>query len=141
MVETTPSTGHGDWWPYLAEPFRNLGHRIQDFFSPQADAATTEEAYQIELELPGVDDGDIELTLNENVLVIKGEKRAGREEEGKSYYFSERSYGSFQRSFRLPGDVNAEQIKADFSRGILTVTLPKLAEREEKAKRIKVNAS
>ena len=73
--------------------------------------------------------------------MIKGEKRAEREEKGKSYYFSERSYGAFQRSFRLPGDVNAEQINADFAKGILTVTLPKVAESEEKAKRIKVNAN
>jgi len=141
MVETTSGTGHGDWWPYVAEPFRNLGHRIQDFFSPQADAAATEGAYQIELELPGVDEGDIEITLHDNVLMIKGEKRAEREEEGKSYYFSERTYGAFQRSFRLPGDVNADQINADFATGILTVTLPKVAESEEKAKRITVNAS
>ena len=141
MVETTSGTGHGDWWPYVSEPFRNLGHRIQDFFTPQADAAATEGAYQIELELPGVDDGDIEITLHDNVLMIKGEKRAEREEKGKSYYFSERSYGAFQRSFRLPGDVNAEQINADFAKGILTVTLPKVAESEEKAKRIKVNAN
>jgi len=141
MVETTSGTGHGDWWPYVAEPFRNLGHRIQDFFSPQADAAATEGAYQIELELPGVDDGDIEITLHDNILMVKGEKRAEREEKGKSYYFSERSYGAFQRSFRLPGDVNAEQINADFAKGILTVTLPKVAESEEKAKRITVNAS
>jgi len=141
MVETTSGTGHGDWWPYVAEPFRNLGHRIQDFFTPQADAAATEGAYQIELELPGVDDADIEIMLHDNVLMIKGEKRAEREEKGKSYYFSERSYGAFQRSFRLPGDVNAEQINADFAKGILTVTLPKVAESEEKAKRIKVNAN
>jgi len=141
MVETTSGTGHGDWWPYVAEPFRNLGHRIQDFFSPHADAAATEGAYQIELELPGVDDGDIEITLHDNVLMIKGEKRAEREEKGKSYYFSERSYGAFQRSFRLPGDVNAEQINADFAKGILTVTLPKVAESEEKAKHIRINAS
>jgi len=139
MVETTSGTGHGDWWPYLAEPFRNLGHRIQDFFSPQADAATTEEAYQIELELPGVDDADIEITLHDNVLMVKGEKRAGREEIGKSYYFSERAYGFFQRSFRLPGDANAEMIDANFAKGILTVTIPKLAEIEDRAKRIKVN--
>ncbi len=139
MVETTSGTGHGDWWPYLAEPFRNLGHRIQDFFSPQADAAATEGAYEIELELPGVEDDDIEITLHDNVLMIKGEKRSSREEKGKSYYFSERSYGSFQRSFRLPGDVNADQIDANFTKGILTVTLPKLAERQEQAKRIEVN--
>ena len=141
MVETTSRTGHGDWWPYVAEPLRNFGHRIQDLFSPQADAAATEGAYQIELELPGVDDNDIEITLHDNVLMIKGEKRSQREEEGKSYYFSERAYGSFQRSFRLPGDVDADQIDASFAKGVLTMTLPKLTEREEQAKRIKVNAS
>ena len=140
MVETTSGTGQGDWWPYLAEPFRNLGHRIQDFFSPQADAATTEGAYQIELELPGVDEADIEVMLHNNVLMIKGEKKAQREEKGKSYYFSERTYGSFQRSFRMPGDVDADKINAGFSQGILTVSLPKLAEHGEEAKRIDVKA-
>ena len=140
MVETT-GTGHGDWWPYLAEPFRNLGQRVRDFFSPQADAASTEDAYQIELELPGVSDSDVEISLHDNVLMVKGEKRSEREEKGKSYYFSERSYGAFQRSFRLPSDVNADKINADFANGILKITLPKVASVEDKSKRIEINKS
>ena len=141
MVEKTPSTGHADWWPYLAEPFRNLGHRIQDFFSPQADAASTESAYEIELELPGVDEADIDISLHDNVLMITGEKRAEREEKGKSYYFSERTYGAFQRSFRLPGDVNTDHIDATFAKGVLCVRLPKVETHEETAKKISIKAA
>jgi len=139
MVESTSQAGQNDWWPYLAEPFRNIGQRIQNFFSPRADAASTGAAYKVELELPGVEEKDIEITLHDHVLMVKGEKRAAREEEGKSYYFSERSYGLFQRSFRLPGDVDADAIDAKFCNGILTVILPKNIEQIEKAKRIKVN--
>jgi HSP20 family protein len=138
MVETT-GTAHGDWWPYLSGPFRNLGSRIHDFFSPQADAATTEDAYHIELELPGVKEEDIDISLHDGVLMVKGEKRSEREEKGKSYYFSERAYGAFQRSFRLPGDVNSERIDANFENGVLTVILPKRDLAEDKTTRIAIN--
>lgn len=140
MVETT-GAAHGDWWPYISGPFRNLGNRIHDFFSPQADAATTENAYQIELELPGVKEDDIDISLHDGVLMVKGEKRSEREEKGKSYYFSERAYGSFQRSFRLPGDVNPDKIDANFTNGVLSIKLPKREEVEDKTTRIAINSS
>ena len=121
-------------WPHLFEPFRNAVASVANFFSPSVDAANAEDAYEINMELPGVAPEDIDVPLHDHVLTIKGEKRNTREEKTKTYYFTERSYGAFQRSFRLPGDVDASDIGADFNDGVLTLTLPKTspAKREEK---------
>jgi HSP20 family protein len=138
MVEKLTTTGQGDWWPDLVEPFRALGNRIHDFFSPQAEAGATDEAYEIELEIPGVEENDIEISHSGDVITIKGEKHAARKEEGKTYYFSERVYGAFQRSFRLPGDVDAEGIEAAFKNGVLKLRLPKRAGSAETTRRIDI---
>lgn len=138
MVEKLATTSQGDWWPDLVEPFRALGSRIHDFFSPQAEAASTDEAYEIELEIPGVEEKDIEISQNGDVLTVKGEKHAARKEEGKTYYFSERVYGAFQRSFRLPADVNPDGIEAVCQNGVLTIRLPKRAGGGDTVKRIQI---
>lgn len=124
----TPGDTHdaAPFWPHLFEPFRNVAHSVANFFSPSIDAANANDRYEINVELPGVEADDIEVTLDDNVLTLKGEKREQREEKGKSFYFSERRYGSFQRSFRLPADVGAEQIDATFKNGVLTLGIPKL---------------
>jgi len=131
--------GPSDWRSHLFEPLRAAGARIQDFFSPDADAGATDDAYEVELELPGVEDDEIEITLHDNILSVKGEKRFHQEKAGKTYYFTERAYGAFHRSFRLPADVDAERIDARFSRGILTVQLPKIHAADDNVKRIKVS--
>lgn len=141
MVEKMPATESERWWPEGFEPFRAFGSWVHKFFSPQADAGSTEEAYEIELELPSVDEKDIEITVNENVLSVKGEKRSQIEKKGKTYYFSERVYGAFQRSFRLSGDVDADRIDATFNKGILTIRLPKRAGASETAKRIEIKSA
>jgi HSP20 family protein len=138
MVEKLATTGQRDWWPEMVEPFRALGNRIHDFFSPQAEAGATDEAYEIDLEIPGVDENDIEIFQNGDVLTVKGEKHATRKEEGRTYYFSERVYGAFQRSFRLPEDVDAAGIKAVCENGVLKLSLPKRPGKVETAKRIEI---
>ena len=85
MVEKLATSGHGEWWPGLVEPFRALGNRIHDFFAPQAEAGATNEAYEIELELPGADEKDIEISHSGNIITVTGEKHAARKEEGKTY--------------------------------------------------------
>jgi HSP20 family protein len=125
-------------WPHLFEPFRNAATSVANFFSPSADAANDESAYEINMELPGVSAEDIDVSLNDHVLTIRGEKKNSREEKTKTYYFTERSYGAFQRSFRLPGDVDAGNIGADFNDGVLTLTLPKTAPATREEKKISV---
>ena len=140
MVENMPTTGREGWWPEGFEPFRAFGSWIHNVFSPQTDAGSTDEAYEIELELPSVEDKDIEVTVNENVLSVKGEKRTQLEKKEKTYYFSERVYGAFQRSFRLSGDVDADHIEATFNRGIPTIRLPTRAGAGKMVNRIEIKS-
>ena len=133
-------TGKGDsnFWPHLFEPFRDFGQAVSEFFAPKADASHSEESYEICLELPGVAEEDISVEIHEDVLTIKGEKKVEREEKKKDYYFSERRFGSFQRSFRLPGNTAPDDIRARFGDGVLKVTIPKLEPRANTARTVKV---
>ena len=125
-------------WPHLFEPFRNMAASVASYFSPSADAASGAEDYEINMELPGVSAEDIDVSLNDHVLTVKGEKKSSREEKTKTYYFSERSYGAFQRSFRLPGDVATDQIEASFVDGVLKLSLPKTSQAAPAQRKIQV---
>jgi HSP20 family protein len=102
---------------------------------PAVDVADQEKEYLITAEL---DEGDIELKLSGDTLTLKGEKKAEKEERRKDYYLSERRYGSFQRSFRVPENVDAEKIQASFKKGVLAITLPKTTESLKTEKKITV---
>lgn len=84
--------------------------------------------YVIKAELPGMEEKDVEVSLRNDVLTIRGEKKAENEVKQEDYYFSERAYGSFLRRLSLPSNVDAKKIEADFENGVLEVTLPKMAE-------------
>ena len=99
------------------------------FSMPAIDMSEDEKAYKITAELPGMEPKDIDVSVTGDMLMLKGEKRQEKEEKDKNYHFSERSYGSFQRSFELPASVDRNNIAADFSKGVLTITLPKTADR------------
>ncbi len=134
-----PGAHVADWWPAVRDPLRTLATRAANFFTPNSDAAITDEAYEINVELPGVAEEDIEITVHDGVLNIKGEKHAEREQEGRSYYFSERSYGVFQRSFRLPQDAKPDQVMATFKEGVLSVRIAKMSPEVEVAHKIKIS--
>ena len=141
MVEKSHTAAGSDigWWPSMYEPVRNMGRKIADFFAPDADAAATKDAYVINVELPGVSADNVDVSVQDHVLTVKGEKTSEHEEKGKSYFFSERRYGAFQRSFRLPPDVSEDAISADFKDGILTLQVPKQGpEKKKQEKKIKV---
>lgn len=106
--------------------------------APAVDLVEKDSGYEITAELPGMDEKDVEIKLSNGMLTIKGEKSEEKEEREKDYYLSERRYGSFQRSFRVPDGVDADKIEASFSKGVLTVTLPKTAEARKKEKKIAV---
>jgi len=97
----------------------------------------TENEIRISAELPGVKEDDIDVSLNDDVLTIRGEKRFERKDEKENFHFVERSFGTFQRSIRLPFPVNPDQVQASFDNGVLTVTLPKSAQ-QERTRRIQV---
>jgi len=138
MIEQTHSRG---WWPSVYEPLRQMSSRIADWFAPASEASSKAESYEITLELPGVDVEDVEVSVNDGVLTLKGEKRSAHEEKGDTYYFSERQYGAFSRSFRLPPDADASEIKADMKDGVLTVSIAKEVEKEAAKTKIEINRS
>lgn len=109
--------------------------------APRVDVTEDENAYEITAEMPGVEEKDVEVTVKENRLTLRGEKKSEKEEKKKDYHMTERSYGSFERSFRLPADVMADKIKADFAKGVLTLTLPKTPEAKSKERKIAIKAT
>jgi HSP20 family protein len=102
---------------------------------PAVDIAETDKAYEITAELPGMDEKNIEVKFADGVLTIRGEKKDEKEEKKKDYYLSERSYGSFQRSFQVPDGVDTDKIEATFKKGVLSVALPKSVEAQKAARR------
>lgn len=116
------------------EIFQRFPHRTEwgKEWSPEADISETKDGYILRAELPGMKQGDVKINLNNNVLTVQGEKKQKKEEKEENYFYSEISYGNFIRSFTLPGNVKAEQVKASFKDGILEVRLPKSEEAKGK---------
>jgi len=111
------------------------------FSAPAIDMSEDGKAYKISAELPGIDPKDIDVSLSGDTLVLKGEKRQEKEQKDKNYHFSERSYGSFQRSFQLPTSIDRDRVAADFSNGVLTITLPKTVEAQKPQKKIEIRSA
>jgi len=99
------------------------------------------QAISVKAEIPGVDEKDINISLEENLLTISGEKKSERTEENKDkrYLVSERSYGAFSRSIHLPDNIKATDVKAEFKKGVLTISIPK--KKVEEPKRIKIDVN
>jgi HSP20 family protein len=108
--------------------------------APAMDLVERDNEYEITAELPGIDEKDVELKVANRTLTIKGEKNEQKEEKEKDYYLSERRYGSFQRSFQLPENADQDKIEAHFSKGVLTVTVPKAAGAKSSEKKIDIKA-
>jgi len=107
-------------------------------WSPKLDVADTRDALVVKTEVPGIEPKEIEVTLQDQVLTIKGEKKAEKEEKDEHRYRAERSYGAFARAIRLPVPVEAGKVTAAFKNGVLTVRLPKGAAAKGTAIPIKV---
>jgi HSP20 family protein len=106
---------------------------------PSVDVSENDNQIEIAAELPGLEEKDVQVNFADNVLTIRGEKKAEKEEKDKSYRLVERSYGSFVRSLELPDGVNADAIKASIDKGVLKVTVPKPAPAQ--VKKIDVKAA
>ena len=111
--------------------FSNFGMDMDSsdtVWSPSVDISETEKSYEVIAEIPGMDKKDIKISVQENVLLLSGEKKKEEEKEGHNYHRIERSYGKFERSFKLPTDVKADEIKAKYKDGVLSVEIPKAEE-------------
>ena len=136
------------------EPFRDLA-RLQDEvnrlfddrgfrggesvgWTPPCDIYEDEEAVTLRFELAGVDPKDVDVRFENGVLTVRGERKLERDDKRENYHRIERSYGTFTRSFSLPGTLDPERIKAEARNGVLQVTLPKKAEAKPRAIQVKV---
>lgn len=113
---------------------RPFWERYGGEFSPRIDAIEHDKEFIVKVELPGMEEKDIDLKLTEDSLIIKGEKKLEKEE----YYFMERSYGSFIRTIPLPSRIETGKVEAKFHNGILTITLPKTPESIKETKKIPI---
>jgi HSP20 family protein len=106
---------------------------------PRVDVVEHDKEYQIDVELPGMKKDEIKVSVEDRVLSISGERKSEKEEKGKKYHRTERSYGAFMRSFTLPEDASGEKLHADFQEGILKVHIPKVEGAKTKAIEVQVS--
>ncbi|RIJ30466.1 MULTISPECIES: Hsp20/alpha crystallin family protein [Alphaproteobacteria] len=122
-------------------PFFDRAGAMNVFSQPSVDVSESDKAIKVSVDLPGMDEDDIDVTLTGDVLTVRGERKAEREENKKGYFLHERSYGAFYRTIPLPPGVETDKAKAEFKKGVLTVTLPKSADAKRLTKRIEVKAA
>jgi len=141
------------WRPFgelgrLRKEMESLWNRLQGVapfaefsssdWAPSTDVSETKDKLVVKAELPGLEAKDVSVSVSGDFLTIKGEKRRQEEEKDENHHYLERYFGSFQRSFKLPVNVETGKIKAKFDKGVLTITLPKTEEAKKKEIEIKV---
>lgn len=120
-------------------PFGELDRGMAEF-SPKVNVTETDREIKVTAELPGLDEKDVEVSLDDNAMTIRGEKKEEHEEKDAHSYHMERSYGSFQRMIPLPSPVVSDQAKATFKKGVLSVVLPKTAPAKAAGKKIEIKS-
>jgi HSP20 family protein len=149
------------WRQFLATPFRELERMRQEMdqmwgsflterparrsevglfgeWFPEFDLSETKDELIVKAEVPGMSPKDIDISLVDNTLTIKGDKKQHLDEKNENYHFVGRSYGAFARAISLPREVVGDKVKASYKDGILTIHLPKSAKAKEKEIQIKV---
>ena len=138
LLERAKRDQFDDWFRALWRfPWGAAGTESMEW-GPAVELTEENGAYRLTAELPGIRREDVEITLEDNVLTLKGKKEEEKEEKDKQYHLSERRYGEFQRSFLLPRSVATDEIRAEMKDGVLTVTLPK--SQEAMGRRIEIKA-
>jgi len=112
-----------------------------ELFKPTLDLSASEKQYTVNVEIPGVDEKDIQLEIADDTLVIKGEKKQESESKDNSFYRIERSYGSFRRMLSLPEDADRENVSAAFKKGVLTVTIPRKPTQKTDVRRVEIKGA
>ena len=115
------------------------GQGISGEFNPKFDVCESDKTLEVNVELPGMEEKDIDISIENNVLCVKGEKRTEEKKDDKNYHLTERSYGTFQRRFSLPDGLDLDKVKAKFDKGVLAIELPKTAESRKKVTKIKID--
>jgi HSP20 family protein len=145
-----------DFTDQLIEPFNQLRSEVDRIFdsfpfrlptlrhsrftaAPAVEMTETEKTYKIRAELAGMDPENVEVSFEDGLLRIAGEKKEEREETERGYRLSERSYGSFERLIELPSAAEGDKIEAKFKNGLLTVTVPKNDKSKASSKRIRID--
>jgi HSP20 family protein len=129
--------------------FESLSNRLQrmfddfsgDFhsqFNPKIDISEDKEKIYVDVEVPGMKKEDIKISLQDNILTVSGEKRFENKENEKSYYRTERSYGSFSRSFTLPAEIDRDKVEAKFEDGILKINMSKSQPKKANERQIEI---
>lgn len=129
MFDETPGNAFGSRWM----------QKFHDVADPVVELRDKKDEYQLVAEIPGMSSDDIEIKLSDGMLRISGEKSESHEEEGESFMFSERQYGSFERAIKLPNGINHEKISAETRDGLLTIHIPKSQEAIQKERKIPIN--
>jgi HSP20 family protein len=109
-------------------------------FYPSIDVKDGEKEIVVKAELPGMEESDVEVSLSDDALTIRGEKKEEKEDKGKDYWHKETSYGSFSRVIPLPEGIDTEKADARFKNGVLTIALPKLEAKLAKSKKIAIKS-
>ena len=123
------------WNRFMGEsPFVRF---MSEGWMPSCDVSETKDKINIKMELPGLEAGDVELSLSGDLLTVRGEKKKEQEEKDEHHYQLECYSGSFQRTFRLPVEVDESKVDAKFDKGVLRITLPKTAKAKKKEIKIK----
>jgi HSP20 family protein len=144
-----PATTAGAWDPFRLmrdmlrwDPYRELDTvfgQSERGFAPTFEVKETKDAYVFRADLPGVKDSDLEISLTGNRLSISGRREQERQEQGDTFYASERTYGSFTRSFTLPEGIDGDNVSADLKNGVLTLSVPKKP--EVQPRKVTINAT
>jgi HSP20 family protein len=131
MRTLAPWTGFGGLRKEMDRLFERFGDwdlpemRVFGEWTPSLDVLETKDALVVKAEIPGIESNDISVSLEGQMLTIKGEKRHEKEEKDEQFYRAERSYGAFARTVRLPASVDGSKVTATYKNGLLTVTMPK----------------
>lgn len=149
-----PSLFTGGGLDRILEDMRRMQERIEQTFGtlaptpvmradwrPAIDVKETETGLVVTAELPGMSEQDVEITVEDDLLTIRGEKKTETTKDEKGWHVQERSYGAFTRTLQLPFSPKAEDVTAEFSKGVLTVTVPKPPELAKPASRIAIKAN
>jgi HSP20 family protein len=123
-------------WPRWPSAFRRTTGA--EPVVPDFDVHENAKSIMIEAELPGVDEKDVSVTLSDGLLTVKGEKKQEREEKGETHYLRERSFGTFERSLRLPETIDESELEARFDKGVLRITAAKKPEAVKAERKIEI---
>lgn len=133
--------GRGNWFHPLRSISLGPVFTRPAWSTPAVDIVEKDGAFEIAAELPGFEAENVEVTLKNGAVVLKGEKHEEKAEKSKDYFLKERQYGSFERSFAVPEGVDTDMIGAEFKNGVLKVTLPKTADAQKPVQRVEIKAA